>query len=53
MKDKTEKTEPIKIRVLKEDKIRLQKIAKNEGRTFAGQVRYILREWLKTFTGRD
>ncbi len=40
-------TEVIKIRIESADKARLEQIAENEGRTFAGQCRQALREWLE------
>jgi hypothetical protein len=43
---KAEKTEVVKIRIGVKEKAELDKIAKRECRTFAGQVRLALREWL-------
>jgi len=40
------KTEVIKIRITSDQKKELEKIALAESRTFAGQVRLVIREWL-------
>lgn len=41
-----QKTEAVKIRIETTAKKELQKIAHDEGRTFAGQVKFALKEWL-------
>jgi hypothetical protein len=42
-----EKTEVVKIRIESTDKNELHRIAVAESRTFAGQCRAILKNWLK------
>ena len=40
-------TEVIKVRICAVDKAELESIAEKESRTFAGQYRLVLREWLE------
>jgi len=47
MTEKKEQTEVVKIRLLVSEKAKLDKLAKNGERTFAGQVRLVVREWLE------
>lgn len=42
-------TEVVKIRISSEDKELLEQIAKKEHRTFAGQCRFGLHEWLEAY----
>lgn len=45
-------TDVVAIRMNRESKIFLQDLAKKEGRTFAGQVRFIVDEWAKKKFGK-
>jgi len=48
MTKQTEKTEVIKIRLGSKTKTDLQKIASQNERTMAGQIRLALQEWIET-----
>jgi hypothetical protein len=43
----TYQTEVVKIRLGSEDKVKLQEIAEKEHRSFGGQCRLALHEWLE------
>ena len=46
MKKITEQTEVVKIRLGSSEKAKLEELARVGERTFAGQVRLVVREWL-------
>jgi predicted transcriptional regulator len=46
-KDKNPETEVVKIRLGSEIKKKLEEIAESEQRTFAGQIRLALQEWIE------
>ena len=52
MTKQSEQTEVVKIRLVSDDKVRLQEIAEKECRTFSDQCRLAIREWLRTKSAR-
>jgi len=53
MNKQTEQTEVVKIRLGSSEKAALEAIAERECRTFAGQVRVAIKEWLFEKNGGD
>ena len=53
MNNQKEKTEVVKIRLGSDDKAMLQKLADENERTLAGQIRLALGQWIENQEGRD
>lgn len=52
MANKTEQTEVVKIRLGSSEKAALEAISEREFRTFAAQVRLVVRDWLEGKSAR-